>query len=340
MEDESAIYGGLSRFGLSKYEARVYVTLLLYGPQTASHVVRESGVPQPRIYDVFNSLVRKGFAESSSGRRKYFRAVPVTLSMGKYVKDMSSYVEEFEKKIDGMKAQSPEKLQYAWTIEGKNNIDEKIKSMIAEARNEIILAVETGRLKANLRAIMSAMARGVTVAVVVFSDIDSGTLSEIPRDVILRKRSGKSAEIVLIDRMFGLIDLQNRTEPVQYALLFDSDRMMHLLGYYFYFMIWITSKPEESISVLSHRTVSNIWLACEIIDAYQKKNIEADCELVGFVNNVETTLRGRIIGTEVIPGIQQTFYIDDGNRKYSVGGKTAMVEDVRLVKVKILKHSL
>ena len=56
MDNAEQFEQDLIKFGLGKYESKVLIALLVNGPQTASGVVKLSGIPQPRIYDVFSSL--------------------------------------------------------------------------------------------------------------------------------------------------------------------------------------------------------------------------------------------------------------------------------------------
>src|SRR3989344_282919 len=50
----------LEQLGLEKSEIKVYVTLLELGLSTTGLIVKRSGVPSSRIYDVLESLIDKG----------------------------------------------------------------------------------------------------------------------------------------------------------------------------------------------------------------------------------------------------------------------------------------
>ena len=56
---EKDIFDDLSKLGLSNYEIKIYETLLLKGPMTSTEVVKDTNIPQPRIYDLFGSLEKK-----------------------------------------------------------------------------------------------------------------------------------------------------------------------------------------------------------------------------------------------------------------------------------------
>ncbi|WP_075056556.1 TrmB family transcriptional regulator [Thermogymnomonas acidicola] len=61
VEVEEDVFQVLQDFGLSPYEIRVYRALVLNGPQTAGEVLKSSGIPQPRVYDVLKKLSERGW---------------------------------------------------------------------------------------------------------------------------------------------------------------------------------------------------------------------------------------------------------------------------------------
>jgi sugar-specific transcriptional regulator TrmB len=65
----------LKNLGLSDYEIRVFLTLLLQGPMNYRNLSRESGVPTGKIYQVLTNLESKSFVESSQDRPKVVRAL-------------------------------------------------------------------------------------------------------------------------------------------------------------------------------------------------------------------------------------------------------------------------
>ncbi|MFQ5858593.1 MAG: TrmB family transcriptional regulator [Anaerolineae bacterium] len=58
----------LATLDLSRYEAAVYVSLLQQGEATALELADLSGVPRQRVYDVLDSLSRKGLCRRKGER--------------------------------------------------------------------------------------------------------------------------------------------------------------------------------------------------------------------------------------------------------------------------------
>ncbi len=65
----------LKELGLTTYEAKAYVALVLRGVATASEICDLSGIPYTRIYDVLASLVNKGMVVTIPGRPIKYKAI-------------------------------------------------------------------------------------------------------------------------------------------------------------------------------------------------------------------------------------------------------------------------
>jgi len=65
----------LRKFGLSDYESRAYVSLVLMGHSKASDISKNSDVPQSKIYEVLEQLTFKQLVEVLGGRPLEFKPV-------------------------------------------------------------------------------------------------------------------------------------------------------------------------------------------------------------------------------------------------------------------------
>jgi sugar-specific transcriptional regulator TrmB len=63
------------QLGLTPYESRAYVSLMMHGPMSPSEVAQKTSVPRPRAYDVLRSLMEKGLLTEQSGRPSIYAAV-------------------------------------------------------------------------------------------------------------------------------------------------------------------------------------------------------------------------------------------------------------------------
>jgi len=80
----------LKALGLTEYEAKVYLQLVIKGELDAYELSKASEVPLPRVYQVLEELKKKGFVREALGRPKRFDAVPPLNA----VDNLKRYVEE------------------------------------------------------------------------------------------------------------------------------------------------------------------------------------------------------------------------------------------------------
>ena len=67
MADPNVNVQGLVQLGMTRYEAKAYLTLIQRESYAASELASEAGIPRQRIYDVLNGLVSRGLARDWPG---------------------------------------------------------------------------------------------------------------------------------------------------------------------------------------------------------------------------------------------------------------------------------
>jgi HTH-type transcriptional regulator, sugar sensing transcriptional regulator len=91
---DERIVEGLVDLGLSRYEARAYVSLFRRGPETAERVAADGDVPKGRIYDVLNSLSERSLVRSDDGRPKTYGAVGPTRAVDRLLETRLDELDE------------------------------------------------------------------------------------------------------------------------------------------------------------------------------------------------------------------------------------------------------
>lgn len=146
------VVGELNKLGLSTYEARVYFALLGRSSFTAGEVVKVSGVPRQRVYDVLLSLHRKGFCIFKPGKVQRFSAGKPDIAIRNLFKQKREGIEEelkgWREVAEGIgKVLTPvfergsrenNNLEYIEILKDINQIGVRFKELQAEARHEII----------------------------------------------------------------------------------------------------------------------------------------------------------------------------------------------------------
>lgn len=63
------------QLGLTPYESRAFISLLIHGPMSPSKLAQLADVPRPRVYDVLRSLEEKGLIIERFGKPSIYTAV-------------------------------------------------------------------------------------------------------------------------------------------------------------------------------------------------------------------------------------------------------------------------
>jgi len=66
------------QLGLTPYESRAYISLLMHGPMSPTELAQKAGIPRPRTYDVLQSLMERGLLIEQSGKPSIYAAAEPT----------------------------------------------------------------------------------------------------------------------------------------------------------------------------------------------------------------------------------------------------------------------
>lgn len=333
---EEDLFLGLSKFGLTPYEIKVYEILVLKGPMGSTEVVKSTGIPQPRVYDLFNSLIKKGFIEESMGKKRMFKAVPVAQVLKREKDWLDSYSLNLQTYVETKKIYRGKYSPFLSLVEGSEALIEKMRSMINEADTEIILSIHCSKLDALKDDIDVANKRGVSIALLIFGD----KIPDIDKRILLRMLAGKPMEMMISDRKSCLVSVRGEKNYSEYGLYFEEDSFIHVMSYYFYQSLWETSSAINDFDAKQSLVFCTIWLACDAVDYFLSLGFRIRGELYGYYHDDLRHLKGEILRTERVPFVRNTFYLKDENRTYSVGGKSATIEDIKLISVKLIPQLL
>ena len=136
----------LREIGLTEYETRAYLFLIETGATTASRISANTDVPYSKIYEVLNSLEKKGWIETRSGRPKRYYPKPPTealeatrLRLENTMKAWGrSVLDELQPRYD--KREIREKPD-VWILRGEFDAIAKLKDVVGNAETELMVAV-------------------------------------------------------------------------------------------------------------------------------------------------------------------------------------------------------
>jgi sugar-specific transcriptional regulator TrmB len=191
----------LRELGLTEYETRAYLSLLEKGATTASQISEHANVPYSKIYEVLNSLERKGWVETKRGRpSRYYPKSPsealnaVRLRLEDSLKSWEqTVVSELQPLYE--KREIREKPDI-WILRGEFSVLAKLREMLSKAKVELMIAAPT---------LTKALVEAFTPILASFKDGEVKALLLIGKDVdeqIIEKLKDV-AEVRVRDHMFG-----------------------------------------------------------------------------------------------------------------------------------------
>jgi sugar-specific transcriptional regulator TrmB len=171
----------LKRTGLSEYEAKVYLALVLRTHGTAEDVADTADIPRTSAYKVLDALKQKGFINSRGGRPVVFHPIPPLEIRDRMVAEM----ERGFQLLDALRGSQTEKgsPQLVYTIMGKDSVMAKIGEMLDMAKERFFLSSPDLSELNNAFAsrFANALKRGVHITVVAQPSVRVPEASEIIR---------------------------------------------------------------------------------------------------------------------------------------------------------------
>ena len=142
---EERLRRALRNLGLTDYEMRAYISLLKAGKLTASELSEAAGVPYSKIYDVLESLKKKGWIRGEGGRPAKFYARPPKVALDINRMRIESELKRCEEvALAGLlpiyqRAGEKEKHD-VWVLRGEASILSKIRDLIFGCESELQIA--------------------------------------------------------------------------------------------------------------------------------------------------------------------------------------------------------
>ncbi|MBD3355122.1 hypothetical protein GF361_04005 [Candidatus Woesearchaeota archaeon] len=165
----------LNELGLSKYESKVYLTLISEGISTAKDISNITGIPYGKVYEIINSLSNKGFSMVLPSKpMKYKAASPVesikkakNKEKEKIERIESRVINQLESKFKENKYKSKSKSYFS-IINGRSNVVNKTEELIAKAKKSINIqcsANSLSRLVLHKDVLKEAVEKGIYVSI-------------------------------------------------------------------------------------------------------------------------------------------------------------------------------
>jgi sugar-specific transcriptional regulator TrmB len=183
----------LRSFGLNKYEAGVYLTLLRIGSVEANVIATTSGVPIGRIYSILSSLQEKRIIHAQETRPRKFAAVEPSTALKHLLSSQSFRLQQASLRFGQIAAEleselieikpSPQNKQF-WTavlgseetldimIEQINRVNEEMCITVGYPDFSKYILTKKQEESDVRKALLRALERGVNFRILVDKNID------------------------------------------------------------------------------------------------------------------------------------------------------------------------
>lgn len=207
----------LGMFGLTEYEAKVYLTLITRGAQEASKVSKSAGLPRPHTYSVLKSLQMRGLVTVIPEAVNKYRAV--SLDEG-----LDLLIDEKAKLFDSLRNAKDQLLS---EIKPKESIPTENHAIVQlyYGRQNVYKLVDEMFLRCDRRADIMTTSRGIVRFYKYFSDVASEFRS---KDVRVRFVAPVTPEVEeFAKKLSRLVELRriDSMPPIRFVLV-DSKEVL------------------------------------------------------------------------------------------------------------------
>jgi sugar-specific transcriptional regulator TrmB len=179
--DKEDILSLLRRTGLSDYEAKAYLALVMRSQASAEDVAEVAEIPRTSAYKVLTSLRRKNYVTSRIGRPVMFQPVPPREIRDRLAAELDRGIDM----LDSLRGTLTEKgtPQMVYTITGKDKALAKIAEMLDGSKERFFLSSPAlGEINTALaHKFTNALKRGVFITVVAEPSARVPEASEVKR---------------------------------------------------------------------------------------------------------------------------------------------------------------
>lgn len=248
----------LKTLGLSPYEAKCYLALLVSGNLLGKDVARLSGVPPTSVYRNLESLHEKGFVQVIQKQPLVYQAVAPEIAVSANVKLQKQGLDELQKKaileLRSAKQQRTENIGNAEKIEevlevhsGREQSYELGRKLVQQSKKEILL-IGRGTSQSILdliHSLKSAVKRKVPCKFIVTTyDQNKDLITQLQKSgVKVKYHPLRGFSLLVKDRQESQIVIKNgKLKEKRIVLNVKNKDLSEALAYYFD-SVWKRSTP-------------------------------------------------------------------------------------------------
>jgi len=198
-EEYKKIIDALQNLGLSLYESKAFLALVVLGVGNADVIAQTAKIPRTSSYKVLESLEKKGFVSSSEGRPKIYKPEKLSTIRERVISEVDELFDKLEFVHEYLMEKGEPQLVY--TIYGKERVMKKLMEIVDLSEAELIISTPVfSEIRKNiLKNLEQAINRGVRVIII------TSYKQKVPLEAEIYRREGLIATDVVCDNKRALL---------------------------------------------------------------------------------------------------------------------------------------
>jgi HTH-type transcriptional regulator, sugar sensing transcriptional regulator len=171
----------LQNLGFTEYEAKAYIALLQKSPMSGYAIALNSGVPRSKIYEVIEGLVGRGEILASHGSPVLYSPLSPKELISLKRRRTEINFDAAEEALESFEF-STENRENIWNITGREEILHRIKEVIANSEQRILLEIWGEDVELIKDELKEAENRGVEIYIVSYGTMEYDFAHVYPHD--------------------------------------------------------------------------------------------------------------------------------------------------------------
>ena len=242
----------LHNLGLTDYEIKVYAALLECGDSTASRLSDLADVPYSKIYEVLDSLEKKGWVGTEGGRpARYYPKSPITALESSRMRIEKEFKANEEVILSELlpiyEGRGFKERHDIWILRGEENILARIKNLLSNCEKELLIAapfITKNLLVTFLPHITYITSRGGVVKIMVPNDVNYSLVKKLSEIADVRLKEQMFGGGIVADSKEVVLLLGDEKSGVSFAIWSDHVGLAKFAKNYFEYL-WQEAEPPE-----------------------------------------------------------------------------------------------
>jgi len=271
MVNEHALTVSLEEFGLSKYEAQAYVSLIAKGTISASELAYYSEIPRTKIYPTLLKLEKKKLAIISKSKPIMCTAIAPEDAFDGIIHEQINKVNAMNTLVSSLKKANEESRKLRGSEEKRyfqlsvNNVLAQLQTMIEGSKLSIKIMVDQwgfGLLAECKEQLLSVLRRNIDVKVLVLpTQICSESYRIIPEGVEIR-----ASEITQNCFIFDETELLMVNNENGKGAIFSSTEILGINQEKIFSNVWKNATKTKALADMAKAEAQEIYKIIKIVN--------------------------------------------------------------------------